>query len=151
MRTLILLIIVTACAFAAAEEGPIEKYVAPEGRLVTSKDGTQYWSYTLDEYKVIGHIIIDYNWLYARMGLAEQKLELGSQLDKTQEARVKLCYDTGEILKADIDYWKTSAAEERKARIELQTTEKWEHFGLWALIAVESVGLGVLGIYAAAH
>ncbi len=118
----------------------------PDGRSI-EHDGTTYMAFTLDEYKLLGHIYIDYRSLYKQHLLFDTKLRLSNEIKEAQELRLEVCKNSISTLQADRKYLSARVDEEQKFRLNLDKNSKIEKGLLWALVVVEAVALGVVGVW----
>ena len=118
----------------------------PTGQVITYQ-GVQYKAFTLDEYKQIALIYSDYVYYLKDRSTLQQSLTLQLDMAKNnyelQITELKGLVHTYEL---DRDYWTLRLKEEQEANKRREVLSGLERFGAWALVAVEAVALGALGV-----
>lgn len=144
--TALLLFFVAAIALAQEEDPPTQDL--PTGQVITYQN-VQYKAFTLDEYKQIASIYADYLYFIKQNQSLHKELQLRLDMEKNYELQVQGLKDLSKTLELDRDYWTTRTKEEQEANKRRETLSGLERFGAWALVVVESLALGVVGVYAA--
>lgn len=138
----------TATALAQEENPPTRGM--PAGQIITYQN-VQYKAFTLDEYKQVAVIYSDYLYFIKQNQNLHKELQLRLDMEKNYELQVRGLKDLSRTLEMDRDYWTTRVKEEQEANKRRETLSNLERFGAWALVVVEAIALGVVGVYAAAR
>jgi hypothetical protein len=117
----------------------------PAGQVITYQN-VQYKAFTLDEYKTLALIYADYLYFIKQNSSLNRELTLRLDMEKNYELQVQGLKDLTKTLELDRDYWNTRVKEEQEANKRRETLSGLERFGAWALVAIEAVALGALGI-----
>lgn len=146
MRFLIAAIVFlfTSVVFAQ-EEAPVLRDM-PAGTILTIQN-VQYKAFTLDEYKTLALIYTDYTFLIKQNASLSKELTLRLDMEKNYALQVQGLKDLTKVLEADRDYWTLRVKEEQEANKRREVLSGLERFGAWALVVVEAVALGVVGVY----
>jgi hypothetical protein len=149
MRPLITAIVASVLFFGAVsaraqEENPPTRDM-PTGTVLTVQN-VQYKAFTLDEYKTLALIYADYLYFINQNVSLHKELTLRLDMEKNYELQVQGFKDLTKTLELDRDYWNTRVKEEQEANKRREVMSGLERFGAWALVAVEAVALGALGI-----
>lgn len=120
----------------------------PAGTVLTVQN-VQYKAFTLDEYKTIGLIYADYVYLFKQNISLNKELQLRLDMEKNYELQVQGLKDLSKMLELDRDYWTVRVKEEQEANKRREIFSGLERFGSWALVVVEALALGVVGVYSA--
>lgn len=147
--TIFLLVFFSTAAAWAQEEDPPTREM-PSGQLITYQN-IQYKAFTLDEYKQVAIIYSDYLYFIKQNQNLHKELQLRLDMEKNYELQVQGLKDLSRTLELDRDYWTTRVKEEQEANKRRETLSNLERFGAWALVVVEAIALGVVGVYAAAR
>lgn len=131
----------------AQEEDPPTRDM-PSGQVITYQN-IQYKAFTLDEYKTLALIYADYLYYIKQNASMQRELQLHLDMEKNYELQVEGLKSLTKTLELDRDYWTTRTKEEQEANKRRETLSGLERFGAWALVVVESLALGVVGVYAA--
>jgi hypothetical protein len=131
----------------AQEEDPPTRDM-PTGQVITYQN-VQYKAFTLDEYKTLALIYTDYLYFIKQNQSLHKELQLRLDMEKNYELQVQGLKDLTKTLELDRDYWTVRVKEEQEANKRRETLSGLERFGAWALVVVESLALGVVGVYAA--
>lgn len=131
----------------AQEEAPVLRDM-PAGTILTIQN-VQYKAFTLDEYKTLALIYTDYTFLIKQNASLSKELTLRLDMEKNYALQVQGLKDLTKVLEADRDYWTLRVKEEQEANKRREVLSGLERFGAWALVVVESLALGVVGVYAA--
>ena len=142
---LFLCLILSLCTTAQAQD----PYIAPEGQNVTynGKDGIFF---TLDEYKVWGHIYLDYVSLTHTNQLLTEKLHLQDTLVLNLQMQVKTLESLNNLYIKDREFYKDAYNASLKERGDQQLKADVEKYILYALLAAESIAMATMGINDAA-
>lgn len=149
MKTFILAIAASVLFFGAvsarAQDVDPPTRDMPTGQVITYQN-VQYKAFTLDEYKTLALIYADYLYYIKQNVSLNKELTLHLDMEKNYELQVQGLKDLTKTLELDRDYWNTRVKEEQEANKRRETLSGLERFGAWALVAVEAVALGALGI-----
>lgn len=138
-----------AASILAQEEDPPLREM-PSGQVITYQN-VQYKAFTLDEYKTLAIIYTDYLYYIKQNKSLGAELQLRLDMEKNYELQVQGLKDLTKTLEMDREYWTTRVKEEQEANKRRETLSSLERFGAWALVVVEALALGVVGVYSAAH
>lgn len=121
----------------------------PKGRQIT-QDGVEYIAFTKPEWQKYGLIVIDYYrlWDYS-LSLEWEIRSLNKDID-TWKLQVDIWKAATEDQKQRAETLSIMHAEERKLRLSNELKQRTFGWVPWALVIVESVAIGALGIYAGA-
>jgi hypothetical protein len=117
----------------------------PAGQVINSQ-GTQYKMFTLAEYKQLAEMYVDYHALYVQNKSLQKEVTLRLDVEKNYALQVENLKSIVKIYEADRLYWVARLNEEQAANKRRETLSGLERFGAWALVAVEAVALGTLGV-----
>jgi hypothetical protein len=131
----------------AQDEAPVIRDM-PTGQVITYQN-VQYKAFTLDEYKTLALVYADYVYLFKQNISLNKELQLRLDMEKNYELQVQGLKDLSKTLELDRDYWTTRVKEEQEANKRRAIFSGIEKFGAWALVVVESLALGVVGVYSA--
>jgi hypothetical protein len=131
----------------AQDEAPVMRDM-PAGTILTVQN-VQYKAFTLDEYKSLALVYADYLFLFKQNASMRQELQLHLDMEKNYELQVQGLKDLTAVLEKDRDYWTVRVKEEQEANKRRQIFSGLERFGSWALVVVEALALGVVGVYSA--
>jgi hypothetical protein len=131
----------------AQDEAPVIRDM-PTGQVITYQN-VQYKAFTLDEYKTLALVYADYVYLFKQNISLNKELQLRLDMEKNYELQVQGLKDLSKTLELDRDYWTTRVKEEQEANKRRAIFSGIEKFGAWALVVVEALALGVVGVYSA--
>lgn len=132
----------------AQDEAPVMRDM-PAGTVLTVQN-VQYKAFTLDEYKTLALVYADYVYLFKQNISLNKELTLHLDIEKNYELQVQGLKDLTKVLEADREYWTVRVKEEQEANKRRAIFSGIEKFGAWALVVVEALALGVVGVYSAA-
>ncbi len=121
----------------------------PMGRSIT-QDGVEYKAYTLAEYKQLGHLILDYHLLWDYSLSLELDISSYERETVQWEFRMNTWKEATEAQRARGDILSKMFDEEHELRLGLEKQHKAFGWVPWALVVVESIAIGVLGVYSGA-
>lgn len=128
----------------AQQDNPVTRDM-PTGQSITYQN-VQYKAFTLDEYKTLALIYADYLYFIKQNTSLHKELTLRLDMENNYELQVQGLKDLAKTLELDRDYWNTRVREEQEANKRRETLSGLERFGAWALVAVEAIALGALGV-----
>lgn len=122
----------------------------PIGEIIFQAD-VNYKAFTLEEYKIIALIYNDYIFFRNQTVSLKQSLQLQLDIQTDYKLQLEGLERIIKIQDSDRKYWTTRLSEEQVANKRRELSSSFERFGLWALVVVEAIALGSLGIYAASQ
>ena len=146
-----LLMSMTLCVTAVAETAtrPEQLRPVPPGRTVEF-EGTEHKCFSVPEWKEMGHILLDYRALFAAANRMELRLELHFEEVALLEQRTALWLEVTEELKTERHVNRQLFDAEHALRLEAEgRADSWTRNLPWGLVVVESVLIGVLGVWSA--
>lgn len=133
----------------ADDNRPAERRQLPPGRTLES-EGTEYKCFTLDEYKSVAHLVVDYDWLWDHTLTLEQESALFAAKAEVQAQRVELWQTQVESLEREREYLSKLFDSEHGLRLRLEARDRAVGWIPWAIVVLESVAIGAIGLYAGA-
>ena len=131
--------------FPVAAQSPL---VFPAGTTLTV-NGTQYKAFTLEEYKAVATIYVDYVALFNKVPLLEERLKLRLDMEENYKDQVSNCEHMMGEYKTNGEYWKARFEDSVKLASKSDFRDKLEKIGLWAVIVVETgyiVAISIRGL-----
>jgi len=119
--------------------------VFPAGITLTVQ-GIQYKAFTLEEYKTLALIYVDYETLFAKLPLLEQRLQLKLEIEDNYKAQLSNCEHMLGEYKTNGEYWKARFDDAAKLQKKEEFVNKLEKYGLWAVVLVETAYIVVLSV-----
>jgi hypothetical protein len=141
IKSLVFILFFSIPALARAQQ----PYEMPTGKDVTI-NGVAMRAYTLDEYKVIAHIYVDYRAMFDLKLQTDKELELYKGMKGLYEQRDENCKSMLLTLSNDRDFW--------KARLEETQADKSriiERVGFIGALVLETAALVVWGAVSLSH
>lgn len=141
IKTLVFFLFFSIPALANAQQ----PYEMPSGKDVTI-NGVAMRAYTLDEYKVIAHIYVDYRAMLDLKIQADKELSLYKDMKGLYEQKDANCKDMLLTMTNDRDFW--------KARLEETKADKSriiERVGFIGALVLETAALVVWGAVSLSH
>lgn len=117
----------------------------PTGQVITNQ-GVQYKAFTLDEYRQLALIYSDYVYILKQNLSLNASLSLYLDIEKNYELQLVEVKNLNDLYKLDRDYWMARVKDEQEANKRRELLSDLERFGAWALVAVEAIALGALGV-----
>ena len=146
-----LLTLTALCGTANADDQrPTERLQLPQGRTLEA-EGVEYKCFTLDEYKVVAHLVVDYNWLWEHTLKLERANALLTAKAEIQAERVSLWQSQVDTLERERDYLSKLFDEEHGLRLKIENRDRALGWIPWALVVAESIAIGAIGLYAGAN
>jgi len=156
MKSLIVpLIVVTLTAFSPRVIGdedtgaPTTRRELPEGRTV-EVDGEQLRAFTPKELAELVKLEDDYLWFFDNWKLAIAAKSKALAEVENRESRLSICKESLDLAVKDRDLLRVAWTDERRLRLEARNAAAVREWIPWALVVVESIAFGVVGVYAAA-
>jgi len=137
IKTLIFILFLSIPGIAKAQDAP---YEMPTGKDVVL-NGTPMRAYTLDEYKVVAHIYIDYRALIDWKARADSELDLYKGMKVLYEQKDETCHGMLTTMTSDRDFWKT-----RFDEVSADKSKIVERVGFIGALVLETTALVVWGI-----
>lgn len=131
-------------------ERPNAHRVEPIGRTITH-EGVEYKAYTLQEYKQLAHLILDYHLLWSYSLSLELEIESWKREKTDWKLRVETWKEAAEVQKSRGDQLSKLFDAEHALRLKIEKSHRTLGWIPWALVVVESVAIGVLGVYSGAQ
>jgi len=139
--------LIALCTGAIADDNrPAERRQLPPGRTLES-EGIEYKCFTLDEYKSVAHLVVDYNWLWDHTLTLEQERALLAAKAEVQAQRVELWQTQVESLEREREYLSKLFDSEHGLRLRLEARDRAVGWIPWAIVVLESVAIGAIGLY----
>jgi len=125
---------------------PDQHYMEPAGRIIVV-DGVEYKAYTLEEYKTVAHIFVDYHflWMYS-LNLELEIQSLTKDLSLTAR-QVQYWKDSTDVQAKRGDMWRGEYNKQLSLRQKIEAKQRAFNWIPWTLLAVESLAIGVIGMY----
>ena len=147
MALIVLLTLTAPSTRLSADDNPPERqYDPPQGRII-EHEGVEYRAFTLDEWKLHGHILVDYAWFWREWPRWQEKrlsyeadLRIAGERLVTCKADLDVQVRNGEFLQSMYDA-------EHKLRLNIETTKSVREWVLWATVIVESLAIAALGVW----
>jgi len=142
------LALLTTHAVADDKGAPTVERELPAGRTV-EVDGEQLKAFTAEEYAEVVKLEDDYRWFWSnwiRLSAAHA-IAVNDELRIAKE-RVSLCRETLDLVSSDREILRDAWKDERRLRLEARNAAAVREWIPWALVVVESIAFGVVGIYA---
>lgn len=114
-------------------------------------EGIEYKCYTVDEYKSVAHLVLDYNWLWDHTLTLEQEKALLASKASIQLERVKLWQTQVESLEREREYLSKLFDAEHGLRLKIEKRDRALGWIPWALVVAESIAIGAIGLYSGAN
>lgn len=139
--------LVCACLFfffssTAAAQEPIPM---PPGSTC-SVNGVQFKAFSLDEYKIVAGIYVDYVKFLRENTILNERLQLHLDMEENYKDQLTNAENLIAQYKADHEYWTARLKDVQSAQSKAAFANGLEKIGLWALVAVETVVIGVFAI-----
>lgn len=122
-----------------------QKIEPPPGRVITEK-GTQYKAYTLEEYRQIANIFIDYSTLFEIKKLKEEQREVLKEKEELLERKVEIWQEESLNQETRAEMWLDLYEEQREINSNILQEHKKTTWIPWALVGVLGLTTGALGI-----
>ena len=123
-------------------------YEMPVGTTL-KVDGVEYKAFTLKEWKQVGHLVESYHGLWDHViELEEQHFSLLSEIEN-YETRLALWQEEIEFQKDRGNQLSLMYDQEVKLRGSTYNSYRKTSWIPWTLVAIESILLGFIGVYAA--
>jgi len=144
MLTILMVLMTLSTVGVSQEEEPMP-YSVPQGRVIVN-DGIEYKAFTLEEYKLLAHVIVEYRTYWSLR--VSYKLEIKSLKDELdlKDRRIENCKDGVEIQKNRADMLSSMYDSQITQQIKQNKFQRFTQAFSWSLVVVESLALGVLGI-----
>lgn len=145
MLTVLMMLTTFSAVGVSQEEDSFYRWMPPEGRTIV-KDGIEYKAFTLDEYKLLAHVLVDYDTLWKlRLNL---KLEIKALKDELnlERQRIDNCKEGIENQRLRADMLSKMYDSQYKLQLKRSKLQRFAQAFSWSLVVVESLALGVLGI-----
>ena len=113
-------------------------------------DGAEHKCFTASEWADLGHLLVDYRDLWRAAVRAEAIEEARKDEVTALERRLDVAADRAALLTTDRDWWRTVAETEHAARLDLDSRNRSVEWIPWALVVVEALAIGVVGVASAA-
>lgn len=155
-RLIVLLLVVTLPLFgrpASADEdkgAPTTRRELPAGRDVEI-DGKPFVAFTPHEYAEVVKLEDDYLWFFDNWTLKLRSYDLALTEKQSALGELSLCRDSLKLVTSDRDILRTAWNDERRLRIDEQNAARAKEWIPWALVIIESIGFGVLGVVSASR
>jgi hypothetical protein len=125
---------------------PEAQRIEPPGKTIVH-DGVEYRAYSLDEYKELKHLFVDYHslWDYS-LSIEDDVISMAEEIELWQ-FRVDGWKEESE---RQANYAKQLSSlfdKEHDLRLKLEKRNDMLGWVPWALVVVESVAIGVAGAY----
>ena len=120
----------------------------PAGRTV-EVDGETLHAFTARELAEIVKLEDDYHWFWAnwlRLSAAHS-IAVGEEL-QLAEKRVLICRESLDLVTADREILRAAWKDERRLRLDARNEARIREWVPWAIVVVESVAFGVVGVWA---
>lgn len=135
MKTIFACLVCFVCFVPVAQaQAPL---VFPAGTTLTV-NGTQYKAFTLEEYKAVATIYVDYVNLFNKVPLLEERLKLRLDMEENYKDQVSNCEHMLGEYKTNGEYWKARFEDSVKLASKDDFRDKLEKIGLWAVIVIET-------------
>jgi hypothetical protein len=128
-------------------ERPSTRIIEPQGKTIT-QDGVEYRAFTVEEFRALKHLFTDYHllWDYSLslendITSMEREIELWKSRMSAWEDETKRQIAYSQQLSSLFD-------KEHNLRLKLEKRNDALGWVPWALVVVESVAIGVFGVYA---
>jgi len=119
--------------------------VFPAGTTLTVQ-GVQYKAFTLEEYKTLALIYTDYETLFKKVPILEERLQLHLDMEKVYTDQVSNCEHMMGEYKTNGEYWKARFDETTKLAKKEAFLDHLEKYGLWAVVIIETGYIVVLSV-----
>lgn len=139
IKTLIFILFLSIPCLAKAQDAP---YEMPTGKDVVL-NGVPLRAFTLDEYKVVAHIYVDYRSLLDYKTRADHELDLYKGMKTLYEQKDETCHGMLTTMTNDRDFWKTRFEEASKDKSRIM-----ERVGFIGALVLETAALVVWGAVA---
>jgi len=124
---------------------PSEHFIEPKGITIVH-NGVEYRAYTLEEFKEVKHIFVDYHLLFKYSLSLESDIESFKNEIKLWNLRVINWEDETKRQIKYSEQFSNLFDEEHKLRIRIEKSQRFSNWFSWALVAVEAVALSVVGV-----
>ena len=131
-------------------ERPSTHRFEPIGRTIIH-EGVEYKAYTLEEYKRLGHLILDYHLLWTYALSLESEIESWKREKVDWKIRVETWKEAAEVQRARGDQLSEVFDAEHALRLRTEKQQRALGWVPWALVVVESIAIGILGVYSGAQ
>jgi len=131
-------------------ERPSAHRFEPIGQTIVH-EGVEYKAYTLEEYKRLAHLILDYHLLWTYSLSLELEIESWKREKKDWQLRVETWKESAEVQKARGDQLSETFDAEHALRLRIEKQQRTLGWVPWALVVVESIAIGILGVYSGAQ
>jgi Sec-independent protein translocase protein TatA len=142
IKTLIFVLFLSIPGIAKAQDAI---YDMPQGKDVTL-NGVAMRAYTLEEYKVMAHIYVDYRALLDWKARADSELDLYKGMKALYEQKDETCHGMLTTMTNDRDFWKT-----RFEEVSADKSKIIERVGFIGALVLETAALVVWGAYSWTH
>jgi hypothetical protein len=137
IKTLIFVLFLSIPGIAKAQDAI---YDMPPGKDVTL-NGIAMRAYTLEEYKVMAHIYVDYRSLLDYKTRADHELDLYKGMKALYEQKDETCHGMLSTMTSDRDFWKV-----RFEEVSADKSKVIERVGFIGALVLETAALVVWGI-----
>ena len=152
LTLLVILMTWMTCCVGIADDKPprpTEYRTQPLGRVITH-EGVDYKAFTLNEWKQWGHLKLDYSLLWDYSLSLELEIASFERDIRSWQLRIDVWKTTAENERSRGDMLSSMFDEEHKLRLKIQRQQQMLGWVPWAIVVVESIAIGVLGVYSGA-
>jgi hypothetical protein len=142
MRFILSFLLVSLFAGTSVAQSPV---IFPAGTTLTVQ-GVQYKAFTLEEYKTLALIYTDYETLFKKVPILEERLQLHLDMAKVYTDQVSNCEHMMGEYKTNGEHWKARFDETTKLAKKEAFLDHLEKYGLWAVVVVETGYIVVMSI-----
>jgi len=114
-------------------------------------DGVKLKAFTAEEYAEIVKLEDDYLWFFGNWPKLQLALEKSKGETLVGQERLHLCREDLGLVRTDREILRKAWKEERRLRLDERNATKAREWIPWGLVIVQSIGFGVVGIYAASQ
>lgn len=143
---LIALVTLIPYSIAAEDQRPSERVREPIGQII-EHEGTKYKAFTLEEWKQMAHLILDYHVIWDYSLNLELEIDSLKREAKLWEQRVDIWKSATDEQRARGDILSKLFDEEHKMRLKLEKQYRTLGWVPWTLVVVESIAFGIVGVY----
>lgn len=111
-----------------------------------SVNGVAYKAFSLDEYKIVAGIYVDYVKFFRENVILNERLQLHLQMEDNYKMQLTNAENLIAQYKADHEYWTARLKDTQAAQAKAAVANNLEKIGLWALVGVETILLGVFAV-----
>ncbi len=142
--------LIALCTGATAEDNrPATQRQLPQGQTL-NVEGVEYKCFTLDEYKDVAHLVVDYRWFWDHTLTLERENALLVSMSEVQTQRVEIWKEQVESLEGEREFLSDLFDAEHGLRLKLEAKDRALGWIPWAIVVLESVAIGAIGLYAGA-